>query len=82
MEIVDVKLRKAVDFDGGMEVWQCIEFGLLRSPVEAMLPVLSEPLDIRQRSTVVPCGAVKLLGSQSTKRHLVTPRSVRPRRER
>jgi hypothetical protein len=54
MDVVDVKLWKAICFEGSAEVGKFIEFGLLCSPVEIGLPVFSQAEHILQRSTIAP----------------------------
>ena len=52
--------------DLGAKVCELIECGLLRSPIETMLPVCQERLEIVQVRPILPAGSLNLIGPSGT----------------
>ena len=58
--IVDIKFMKAINLDAFTKVGELVKFGLLRPPVESVLPVLGQSLDVCEWCTLVPSSFVEL----------------------
>ena len=61
VEVMYVEGREPVYFDRSVEVGQGIQSGLLRFPIEAVLPVLRQTFHVGKGSAVVEAGVFELI---------------------
>ena len=60
VHVVDVKVMKAISFNAFTKIGEFVELGLLSPPVESVLPVLGQALDVCEWRTVVPSSFIEL----------------------
>ena len=60
VDVVDVKLMETINLDAFTEVGELVELCLLSPPVEPILPVLDEALDVGEWRSVVPSRFIEL----------------------
>lgn len=72
MEVVNVQLREAINFDRLVKIREVVKLRLLYLPIELSLPVLAQASNFSQRRTIVPRASSKLerglVGGITTKR--------------
>lgn len=60
MYIVDVNFMEAINLDAFTKIGELVELGLLSPPVESVLPVLGQALDVCEGRTVFPSSFIQL----------------------
>ena len=79
MDVVHVQRTEPVHFDVAREHRELVDLGLDLPPVEAILPVRGQPLDVCQGCAIVPARAVELVGEAGQVEPLVEEVDVRVR---
>ncbi len=59
---MNIHRLEAVSLDSGLEVWQLVQFGLLGSPAEIVLPVCRQSFHVCQWGAIIPAGLIKFVG--------------------
>lgn len=71
MKVMDVECCETIHFHLLVKVRQRIQSGFLGTPVETLLPMLHQALDVLKRRAIVPGSALELAYYQYTARTLV-----------
>lgn len=53
-----VDVTKAIHIHGGLKIGEFVQFAFVLAPVELVLPMFVETLDVLLRSAIVPAGLV------------------------
>lgn len=54
MHEMHIQLLKSIHVDLGREVGKLVQLSLLFPPIEAILPLVGQPFDVRERGAIVP----------------------------